>query len=84
VLNERSADVRVLTDAVDDGIHQRKRAQEKDQRNSRVATRTIQRGSRRGDSRTKSNRLKDLLPLASVCLKHVESIQPGQIVRMDG
>jgi hypothetical protein len=32
VLNERSADVRVVTDAVamDDGIYQRKRAQEKD------------------------------------------------------
>jgi len=55
VLNERSADVRALTDAVavDDGIHQRKRAQEKDQRNSRVATRAIHRGAgggRRGDS----------------------------------
>ena len=34
--------------------------------------------------RTKSNRLKDLLPLVSVCLEHVESIQPGQIVRIDG
>ena len=46
VLNERSADVRVVTDAVavDDGIYQRKRAQEKDQQNSWVATRTIHRG----------------------------------------
>ena len=44
--DERSADVRVVTDAVamDDGIHQRKRAQEKDQQNSCVATRTIHRG----------------------------------------
>jgi hypothetical protein len=43
MFDERSADVRVITDAVamDDGIYQRKRAQEKDQQNSRVATRTI-------------------------------------------
>ena len=34
--------------------------------------------------RTKSNRLKDLLPLVSICLEHVESIQPGQIVRIHG
>src|SRR5216683_8392642 len=27
--------------------------------------------------RTKSNRLKDLLPHVSVCLAHIESIQPG-------
>ena len=33
--------------------------------------------------RTKSNRPKDLLPLVSACLEHVESIQPGQIVRID-
>ena len=32
--------------------------------------------------RTKSNPL-NLLPLVSVCLEHVESIQPGQIVRID-
>jgi|SRR5271157_1316819 len=34
--------------------------------------------------RTKSNRLKDLLPHVSVCLAHIESIQPGQIVRIEG
>jgi hypothetical protein len=36
VLDGRSADVRLLTDAVamDDGIYQRKRAQEEDQQNS--------------------------------------------------
>ena len=33
---------------------------------------------------TKSNRLKDLLPHVSVCLAHIESIQPGQIVRIEG
>ena len=46
VLNEGSPDVRVVTDpvAMDDGIYQRKRAQEKDHQNSRVATRTIHRG----------------------------------------
>ena len=33
--------------------------------------------------RTKSNRLKDLLPLVSACIQHVESMQPGQIVRID-
>jgi hypothetical protein len=44
VLNERSAHVRVVTDAMDDGIYQRKRAQEKDEQNSWVATRTIHRG----------------------------------------
>ena len=48
VLNEGSADVRVVTDAVamDDGIYQRKRAEEKEQQDSRVATRTVDRGSR--------------------------------------
>ena len=48
VLNERSADIRVVTDAVamDDGSDQRKGAQEKDQENSWVATITIHRGSR--------------------------------------
>src|SRR5215472_5531227 len=46
VLDERSADVCVITDAVamDDGVYKRKLAQEKDQQNSRVATRTIHRG----------------------------------------
>ena len=48
VLDERNADVRVVSDAVamDDGIDQQKRAQEKDEQNSFVATRTIHRGSR--------------------------------------
>jgi hypothetical protein len=32
----------------------------------------------------KSNRLKDLLPLVPACLKHIESIQPGQIVTIEG
>jgi hypothetical protein len=32
--------------------------------------------------RPKSNRLKDLLPLVPACLAHIESIQPGQIVRI--
>src|SRR6266849_1411096 len=32
----------------------------------------------------KSNRLKDLLPHVSICLAHIESIQPGQIVRIEG
>jgi predicted nuclease of predicted toxin-antitoxin system len=35
-------------------------------------------------SRTKSNRLKDLLPHVSGCLAHIESIRPGQIVRIEG
>ncbi|MGC1484242.1 MAG: DUF5615 family PIN-like protein [Candidatus Acidiferrum sp.] len=34
--------------------------------------------------RTKSNRLKDLLPLVPVCLARIESIQPGQVVRIEG
>ncbi len=34
--------------------------------------------------RTKSNRLKDLLPHVSVSLAHIKSIQPGQIVRIEG
>jgi len=34
--------------------------------------------------RTKSNRLKDLLPHVPACLVHIESIQPGQIVRIEG
>jgi|SRR5882724_1111920 len=31
----------------------------------------------------KSNRLKDLLPLVPACLAHIESIQPGQIVKIE-
>jgi hypothetical protein len=34
--------------------------------------------------RTKSNRLKDLLPHLPACLAHIESTQPGQIVRIQG
>jgi len=34
--------------------------------------------------RTKSNRLKDLLPHVSACLAHIESIRPSQIVRIEG
>jgi hypothetical protein len=33
--------------------------------------------------RTKSNRLKDLLPHAPACLGYIEFIQPGQIVRIE-
>ena len=33
---------------------------------------------------TKSIRLKDLLPHVSACLTQLESIQPGQIVRIGG
>ncbi|SRR6266436_5767857 len=32
----------------------------------------------------KSNRLKDLLPLAPACLARIASIQPGQIVTIEG
>jgi hypothetical protein len=32
--------------------------------------------------RAKSNRLRDLLPHVPACLAHLESIQPGQIVRV--
>jgi hypothetical protein len=32
----------------------------------------------------KSNRLKDLLTLVPVCLTRLESIRPGQIVRIPG
>jgi hypothetical protein len=32
--------------------------------------------------RAKSNRLKDLLPLAPACLTRLESIHPGRIVRI--
>jgi uncharacterized protein DUF5615 len=34
--------------------------------------------------RTKSNRLKDLLPHVPTCLAHIASIQPGEIVRIQG
>jgi predicted nuclease of predicted toxin-antitoxin system len=34
--------------------------------------------------RTKSNCLKDLLPHGRACLAYIESIQPGQIVRIEG
>ena len=33
--------------------------------------------------RARSNRLKDLLPLVPECLARVESIEPGQIVRIE-
>jgi len=33
--------------------------------------------------RTKSNRLRDLLPHMPACLAHIESVQPGQIVRIE-
>jgi hypothetical protein len=32
----------------------------------------------------KSNRLKDLLPLVPACLERIASIQPGQIVTIEG
>jgi hypothetical protein len=32
----------------------------------------------------KSNRLKDLLPLVPACLAGIESIQPGQVLRIEG
>jgi hypothetical protein len=34
--------------------------------------------------RPKSNRLKELLPHLPACLAHLDSIQPGQIVRIGG
>jgi hypothetical protein len=34
--------------------------------------------------RPKSNRLSDLLPHVSSCLAHLESITPGQVVRIGG
>jgi predicted nuclease of predicted toxin-antitoxin system len=34
--------------------------------------------------RARSNRLKDLLPLVPACLAHIETIQPGKIVSIDG
>ena len=34
--------------------------------------------------RTKSNRLHNLLQLVPACLAHLESIQPGQIVSIEG
>ena len=34
--------------------------------------------------RSKSSRLKDLLSLLPACLAHIETIRPGQIVKIDG
>jgi predicted nuclease of predicted toxin-antitoxin system len=34
--------------------------------------------------RTRSNRLKDLLPIVSACLARIESIQPGEVARIEG
>ena len=34
--------------------------------------------------RTKSNRLKNLLPLVPACLARIASIQPGQCIRIEG
>lgn len=34
--------------------------------------------------RTKSNRLKNLLPLVPACLARIASIQPGQLIRIEG
>jgi hypothetical protein len=34
--------------------------------------------------RTKTNRLKDLLPHVRACLAYFESIRPGQIVKIEG
>ena len=31
----------------------------------------------------KSNRLKDLLPLATACLAEIKSIEPGRVIRVD-
>jgi hypothetical protein len=33
--------------------------------------------------RARSNRLKDLLPLASICLARIESLEPGEVIRVD-
>jgi uncharacterized protein DUF5615 len=33
--------------------------------------------------RPKSNRLKDLLPLASICLARIKSLKPGNVIRVD-
>ena len=33
--------------------------------------------------RPKSNRLKDLLPLASICLARIKSFEPGKVIRID-
>ena len=33
--------------------------------------------------RAKSNRLKDLLPLAPVCLARIKSLEPGKVIRID-
>jgi len=34
--------------------------------------------------RAKSNRLKDLLPLAPICLARFKSIEPGKVIRIEG
>jgi len=34
--------------------------------------------------KAKTNRLKELLPLVPSCLSHMESIQPGQVVTIEG
>ena len=31
----------------------------------------------------KSNRLKDLLPLASICLARIKSLEPGKVIRVE-
>jgi hypothetical protein len=33
--------------------------------------------------RANSNRLKDLLPLASICLARIKSLEPGKVIRVD-
>jgi hypothetical protein len=33
--------------------------------------------------RAKSNRLKDLLPLASICLARIKSLEPGKVIHVD-
>ena len=33
--------------------------------------------------RAKSSRLKDLLPLASICLARIKSLEPGKVVRVE-
>jgi predicted nuclease of predicted toxin-antitoxin system len=33
--------------------------------------------------RAKSNRLKDLLPLAPICLARIESLEPGKVIRVE-
>ena len=33
--------------------------------------------------RAKSNRLKDLLPLAPICLARIKSVEPGKVIRVE-